>query len=311
MSARAVQLAARRRSRAYFSLPFGVAIAPDKSRAYISASGSNEVAILDLRKLVAAAKSPEAANFANDLSASAQYVIARIPVGRNPRSVVLSPDGARLYVANRLDDTISVIDTARAASHRHDSARRPRRAHRRTPRRTPVLFLAVRLRNGQFGCANCHLDSTFDGLQWDLEPDGFGIDIVDNRPLEDIGDTAPFKWNGGNPDLETECGPRTERFFFRSQGFRGEDLQDLVQLHQVDSAAPQPLPASRWRADAGAGARQSHLRADQRKKDGTPIPGAEPVLRLPLRPVLHQPATGRCGHGQADRPFARRSMFRN
>ena len=27
---------------------------------------------------------------------------------------------------------------------------------------------------GRIGCANCHIDSTFDGLQWDLEPDGLG-----------------------------------------------------------------------------------------------------------------------------------------
>ena len=39
---------------------------------------------------------------------------------------------------------------------------------------------------GQISCSSCHIDSTFDGLQWDLEPDGFGSDIVDNRLLEDL-----------------------------------------------------------------------------------------------------------------------------
>ncbi len=80
----------------YFSLPFGVAIAPDKKRAYVSASGSNEIAVLDLARLVAAARSPSAARMANDLSAASRYVIARIPVGRNPRNIALSPDGATL-----------------------------------------------------------------------------------------------------------------------------------------------------------------------------------------------------------------------
>ncbi len=51
------------------------------------------------------------APFVQDLSASANYVIARIPVGRNPRGLALTRDGRRLFVANRLDDTISVIDT--------------------------------------------------------------------------------------------------------------------------------------------------------------------------------------------------------
>ena len=81
---------------------------------------------------------------------------------------------------------------------------------------------------GQFGCSNCHIDATIDGLQWDLEPDGFGKDIVDNRSLENLAGTEPFKWNGGNPDMPTECGPRTEKFFFRSQSFNQQQLTDLV-----------------------------------------------------------------------------------
>jgi cytochrome c peroxidase len=61
-----------------------------------------------------------------------------------------------------------------------------------------------------------------------LEPDGFGKDIVDNRLLENLAGTEPFKWNGGNPDLPTECGPRTEKYFFRSQSFGDHELTDLV-----------------------------------------------------------------------------------
>ena len=255
-----------------FSLPFGVAIAADKSRAYISASGTDEVAIVDLRKLVAAAKAPDAADLANDLSASARYVLARIAVGRNPRTVALSPDGGALYVANRLDDTVSVIDTARGTV--TGTIALGGSAMLTAERRGERLFYSSKYAwNGQFGCANCHLDSTFDGLQWDLEPDGFGIDIVDNRQLEDIGGTAPYKWNGGNPDLPTECGPRTERFFFRSQGFRGDDLQDLAQY--VTSI---PLRPNRYRLPDGeltpAQERGKTLFERTTKKDGAPIPEA-------------------------------------
>jgi YVTN family beta-propeller protein len=254
----------------FFSLPFGVALSPDQSKAYFSASGTDEIAILDLRKLVAAAKSPDAANLANDLSASARYVLARIPVGRNPRTVALSPDGATLYVANRLDDTISIVNTVRAAVTGTIALGGPPTLT--AERRGERLFYSSKYAwNGQFGCANCHLDSTFDGLQWDLEPDGFGIDIVDNRQLEEIGGTAPYKWNGGNPDLPTECGPRTERFFFRSQGFRGDDLQDLAQY--VTSI---PLRPNRFRLPNGeqtpAQERGQAIFERTAKKDGTPIP---------------------------------------
>jgi cytochrome c peroxidase len=100
--------------------------------------------------------------------------------------------------------------------------------------------------HGGIGCANCHLDSTFDGLQWDLEPDGLGRDIVDNRLLEDVKDTAPFKWNGGNPDLPTECGPRTEKYFWRSENYDDLTLADLVLYIRSLPARP-----NRWRLPDG------------------------------------------------------------
>jgi cytochrome c peroxidase len=99
---------------------------------------------------------------------------------------------------------------------------------------------------GQFGCSSCHIDSTFDGLQWDLEPDGFGKDIVDNRLLEDLRGTEPFKWNGGNPTLGVECGPRTEKYFWRSQTFDDLTLADLVlYIRHL------PLRPNRFRAASG------------------------------------------------------------
>jgi YVTN family beta-propeller protein len=254
----------------YFSMPFGVAIAPDKSTAYLSASGSNEVAVLDLKRLVAAARSANAAGLANDLSASAAYVLARIPVGRDPKGVALSPDGGTLYVANRLDDTISILDTARSVVVGAISLGGP--AELTPQRRGERLFYASKVAfQGQFGCANCHLDSTIDGLSWDLEPDGFGVDIVDNRALEDISETAPYKWNGANPDLETECGPRTERFFFRAQGFHDGELADLVSY--VKSI---PLRPNRFRLPKGeltpAQERGKAVFERTTKKDGSPIP---------------------------------------
>jgi YVTN family beta-propeller protein len=236
----------------------------------VSASGSDEIAIVDLRRLIAAAKSPNAGRMSNDLSAASQYVTARLPVGRNPRALALSPDGGTLYVANRLDDTISVVDTARGAVTGTIALGGP--AGLTAERRGERLFYSSQFSWGhQFGCANCHIDSTFDGLSWDLEPDGFGVDIVDNRALEDIGETAPYKWNGGNPDIQTECGPRTERFFFRSQGIRGDDLEDLVRY--IKSI---PLRPNRYRLPNGeltpAQERGKAIFERTAKKDGTPIP---------------------------------------
>jgi len=210
----------------YYALPWGIAIAPDKSKIFVSSAGSQSVTVIDIFRLLKSVHTRRH-SFANDLSASGEYVTARIPVGRNPRGLAISPDGKRLYVANRLDDTLSVIDTKAENVISTIDLGGPKNidALRRGER---LFFTADFAFQGQYGCSNCHLDATIDGLQWDLEPDGFGKDIVDNRSLENLAGTEPFKWNGGNPDMPTECGPRTEKFFFRSQSFTEQQLTDLV-----------------------------------------------------------------------------------
>ena len=210
----------------YYARPFGVAIAPDKSRIFVTHGGSDCVTVIDAPRMLAyihAHREP----FAEDLGASAHYVVARIAVGKNPRGLVLSRDGKRLYVANRLDDTISAIDTRTNRVAQTIRLRGPQDVS--ALRRGEQTFYSARYAfEGAFGCANCHIDSTFDGLQWDLEPDGFGRDIVDNRLIEDLRGTEPFKWNGKNPTLAVECGVRTEMYFWRSQNYDDLRLADLV-----------------------------------------------------------------------------------
>jgi len=253
----------------YYALPWGVAITPDKSKIFLTTAGSQSVTVIDvprLLKTVRARRQP----FVNDLSASADYVLARIPVGHNPRGVLLSPDGKRLYVANRLDDNIAVIDTATEKVVSTIDLGGPGNAD--ALRRGERLFYTADFAfQGQFGCANCHLDATIDGLQWDLEPDGFGKDIVDNRSLENLAGTEPFKWNGGNADMPTECGPRTEKFFFRSQSFNQQQLTDLVTF--VFSL---PYRPNRYRAANGeltpAQERGKTIFERTKYKNGKPIP---------------------------------------
>ena len=228
----------------YYALPFGVAIAPDKSKIFVSTAGSDSVTVIDTARLARFARSQQH-SFANDLSASANYVLARIAVGHNPRGLAVSPDGSRLYVADRMDDSINVIDTQTNKVISTIDLGGPKTIT--AIRRGEQIFNTARFAfQGQFGCANCHLDGTFDGLEWDLEPDGFGKDIVDNRLLEDLSGTEPFKWNGGNPDMPTECGPRTEKFFYRSQSYNGQELTDLVTYVMA-----QPFRPNRYRLPNG------------------------------------------------------------
>ncbi len=257
----------------YYALPWGVAITPDKFKLFVTTSGSESVTVIDVRKLLAfarARRSTSVGDFSNDLSASSNYVTARIHVGHNPRGVLLSPDGKRLYVANRLDDNLSVIDTSSEKVTSTIDLGGPKTVNP-LRRGEQLFFTADYAFQGQFGCANCHLDATIDGLQWDLEPDGFGKDIVDNRSLESLAGTEPFKWNGGNPDMPTECGPRTEKFFYRSQSYTPQELTDLVTY--VYSL---PYRPNRYRlAKGGLSAAQERGRmifGRTRSKNGNPIP---------------------------------------
>jgi YVTN family beta-propeller protein len=224
----------------YAVRPFGVAISPDKSRIYVSCEGSESVTVIDVQRALGFIRT-HSGDFVRDLSASANYVTARIDVGRDPRGMTFTPDGRRLLVANRLEDTLSVIDTRANRVSATVSLDGPKGLS--ILRHGEQTFYTARYSfQGQIGCANCHIDSTFDGLTWDLEPDGFGRDIVDNRLLEEIKDTEPYKWNGGNPNLPTECGPRTEKYFWRSENYDDLTLTDLVVY--VRSI---PLRPNRWK----------------------------------------------------------------
>lgn len=254
----------------YSSQPFGVAITPDKSRLFVSCGGSEIVLSIDLQKLLKYIHAhPE--NFTEDLSASANYITARIPVGHNPRGMTISQDGRSLFVANRLEDTISVIDTHTSrvretidlGTHKLVSAMR---------RGEQTFYTARQSFQGQIGCANCHIDSTFDGLTWDLEPDGFGRDIVDNRLIEDLRGTEPYKWIGTNPNIPTECGPRTEKYFWRSENYSDLTLADLS--FYVLSI---PQRGHRWRLPGGelTPAQQRGYAIFMRDKDNFGKPIAE------------------------------------
>jgi len=257
----------------YFTSPFGIVIAPDKSAAYVSTTGSDSLTVIDIPRLLEFVRSKNAMErraLANDLSASANYVTARIPVGVGPKGLALAPNGKRLYVANYTGDTVSVVDTATRKVRSTLSLGGP--AALTPERRGEQLFYSARFAfQGHFGCANCHIEATLDAISWDLEPDGFGKDIVDNRLLEWLDGTAPYKWNGANPDLFTECGPRTAAFFYRSQSYNTEELADLVKF--IKSIPPRP---NRFRLPDGeltpAQERGKVIFERTRKKDGTPIP---------------------------------------
>ena len=215
----------------YYADGFGAAVTPDGRWALVTASGANVVSVIDTGKLRRLLLSPPPARqqeLANRLDSATRFVTVRLPVGRNPTDVVTSPDGRFAYIANRMDDTVSVVDmkTMQVAS-TIDLGGPKEISRERSGQR--LFFDASRCYQGQMACATCHPhEGLSDGLAWSLETPQLGRDVVENRTLYSIDGTSPFKWNGKNLNLQTQDGPRTAMYIFRSQGFSSTEVNDLV-----------------------------------------------------------------------------------
>ena len=213
-----------------FPDPADVAITPDGRLALVTSSGSNRIAVVNIPKLVsmldAASTYERERVFPNHLGKPTEFVITYISTQNSPRGIIITPDGKTAFAANALDDSLTVIDLNRLEVVRRVDLGGPKvitkvRYGERVFHSANITF------HRQFSCHSCHPDGHIDGLTYDIEPDGIGISPVDNRTLRGILDTAPFKWEGTNPSLQRQCGPRLAVFFTRIQPFTPEELSAL------------------------------------------------------------------------------------
>jgi len=226
-----------------------VAISPDGKYAFVTSSGSDRVAVVDIDKLVDMLQSASPYErehvFPNHLGKPTQFVIKHIRTKNSPRGVLFSHDGRSAFVANALDDSLTVIDVDQLDAVARIDLGGPKvitkiRYGERLFHSADVTF------HRQFSCHSCHPDGHIDGLTYDIEPDGIGTSPVDNRTLRGILDTAPFKWEGTNPSLQRQCGPRLAVFFTRIQPFAPEELSALDNY-----ICTIPRPPNRYRPVGG------------------------------------------------------------
>jgi cytochrome c peroxidase len=204
-----------------------VAVTPDGRYALVTSSGTNRVAVVDVSRLTAllagSSKYEREEVLPNHLGKATEFVVKHIDTGTSPRGVLIAADGRTAYVANALDDSLTVINLARMAVSGRVDLGGPKVITK--ARYGERLFNNARITfRRQYSCHSCHPDGHVDGLTYDIESDGIGISPVDNRTLRGILDTSPFKWEGTNPSLARQCGARLAMFFTRLAPFTAEEL---------------------------------------------------------------------------------------
>ncbi len=214
----------------FFADPTDVVFSNDGRYVFVSGSGVQEVAMIDVRQMLdvleTSAPQRRAEVLPDHLGVNSEFMLKRIAVGQSPRGMVISPDDRYLYVADALDDAISVIDIAKRERIGVIGLGGPSEiTEARYGER--IFHSAERTFARQFSCHSCHPDGHVDGITYDIEPDGLGVNPVDNRTLRGINDTAPFKWTGTNPTLRRQCGPRLAAFFTRLDPFTAQQAAAL------------------------------------------------------------------------------------
>jgi YVTN family beta-propeller protein len=215
---------------AYYADPFDIVITPDGKEAFVSNAGVDCISVLDMDSIraILATSTPEMLKgFENNLGVSSRFVIKRIPTGANPKGMALSPDGKKLYVAEQLQDRISVISTESLAILSTIDLGGPEKIT--VSRQGRRLFAnAGHTFQNQYSCYTCHPDYHEDGLVYNMASKDMGRNLTNTQSLREIGKTAPFKWNGKNQTVFKQDGIRFSTVLTRTEQFSYPDLDAIT-----------------------------------------------------------------------------------
>jgi len=172
-----------------------------------------------------------------------------VKVGSRPHAMVASADGRLVYVANTFSDSISVVDVqARFVQPEISLGTQPSLSARERGER---LFYDARLsHDGWMSCHSCHTDGHSNRLLSDTLGDGsFG---APKRVLSLLGvkDTAPYAWNGGIADLESQI-RKSVATTMHGPKLSDQQVADLAAY--LRALAPPPSPEKHTAEQIGRG----------------------------------------------------------
>ncbi|HZM05369.1 MAG TPA: beta-propeller fold lactonase family protein [Candidatus Saccharimonadales bacterium] len=213
----------------------------DGSRGYVTGMGSDNLVILDTQ--------------GNRLG--------QINTGSGPAGVALNDSRGLLYVYNRFDSSISVVDTAQQSVTATIPLFNP----------TPAIITAGRpfLYNthltsglGQASCASCHVDGRVDRLAWDLGDPTDVMNVIDSTynviaplpvitnnfhpmkgpmttlTLQDIIGHEPFHWRGDREGIE-QFNLTFTNLQGMAEGLNATEMQEFKSFLGTIGFAPNPF----------------------------------------------------------------------
>ena len=177
-------------------------------------------------------------------------LFVRTGVGRRPTALAISADSRAVYVANTLDDTVSVVDLA-TGLFRASIALGPRREPSSAERGESLFFDARLSHDGWMSCHSCHTDGHSSGQSSDTLGDG-GFGAPKRAPsLLGVSATGPWGWLGGFDRLDDQV---RQSIASTMQGPKPADavVSDLVAyLRTLEAPAPEPQPGAEAAVERG------------------------------------------------------------
>jgi len=184
-------------------LPWDVALAKGDTELWVVNSASNDVSVINISVPTHPAR------------------VAHIPVGDDPRGIVLAPDGDRAYVNNTLAGTVSVIDTSAYTVTNVITVT--------TLPLPPVLLHGKRLffssarpdlaQAAWISCNTCHVEGEHDGRTWLLQytgpvpPGELPVIRRNTTSLRGMIETYPLRWSAEwDESADSEFSVRFEQF---------------------------------------------------------------------------------------------------
>jgi YVTN family beta-propeller protein len=180
----------------------------------------------------------------------------RIVVGRRPAAVLPSPDGRLAFIADSLDDTISVVEVATGL--RQSTIALGPRPEPTAADRGERLFSSAKLsHDGWMSCQSCHTDGHTNSLVSDTLGDGSYGAPKRIPSLLGVAATGPWTWTGSMVRLEDQI---RKSIATTMHGTKPTNQQVTDLAAYLESLAPPSAEVTRTGpADASAVARGREL----------------------------------------------------